>query len=900
MNSLKQLVNRLARLCARHPWQVLAVAFVISLFAAYGAARLPVYTSRQALLPQDTEVARRLNNFLEKFGAASSLVVALEGAPRDVLENFATELAARLGTQPEIAQATERLDPGFFLEHAYLMIPAAQLEGLERLLENPATEQPASLETLLRNAGDRPGMPPPMADVDLAQAKHGLKLIQAALDEWQRWLTGEPAPAGIDWTGVLASAGAPELGSGYFASRNGQMLFLFVKAHNPSESFEVLQPFNERVKSVAETLANDYRAAGKPAPQVTLTGLPAIEYEEYIDIEKDIRLVIWTAAGLIGVLILLVVRSLRWALAIFVPMGLGALWSLALALGTVGHLTIITSSFLAILFGLGADYGIFTSSQIAEARRTGKPLIDAIGDGIGASFPAVMTAGGASLLIFGALATVDFPGFAELGLVAGGGVLLILISTWFVQPAIYALFPPRLKALTGNPTRHSATGPGAFPRPVAIVLVLLAVISAWVGLHAGANIAFDYDVLALLPANSRAAQYQRRMVTETDYQSEVVIFTADTLDEIRRISDEARQLKSIAKVQSITQLFPPDADQRLTQARRIGALAARDNLARQLDGLDHDGLSEPAFRRLLSVLEQSLERIDDAEEQAFSAGHTELVKELEAVRSRVESILAFAKAEPGQARAHSERFLHALVAASRQGLALVKGWKAAQTLTPGALPDTLRERFIGHDGSLAAYAFPAESVYDPDDLDRLISDVYSVSPNATGFPTTHQVFSKAVVDSFRQGTLLATGVCLLWLMVALRSVRGFILASLPLLIGGGWMLGLMALSGLRYNYANIIALPLVIALAADYGVWYSHRWQELEGQSPFAITRNAGKVIALAAGTELAGLGAITLASYRGVSGLGVDITIGLLSCLAATLLVAPAIGQLLDGYKKQ
>ena len=187
----------------------------------------------------------------------------------------------------------------------------------------------------------------------------------------------------------------------------------------------------------------------------------------------------------------------------------------------------------------------------------------------------------------------------------------------------------------------------------------------------------------------------------------------------------------------------------------------------------------------------------------------------------------------------------------------------------------------------------------PEFQDRLVSDVYSVSPNATGFPTTHQVFSKAVVDSFSQGTLLATGVCLLWLMVALRSVRGFILASLPLLIGGGWMLGLMALSGLRYNYANIIALPLVIALAADYGVWYSHRWQELEGHSPLDITRNAGKVIALAAGTELAGLGAITLASYRGVSGLGVDITIGLLSCLLATLLVAPAIGQLIDGSRK-
>jgi predicted RND superfamily exporter protein len=122
---------------------------------------------------------------------------------------------------------------------------------------------------------------------------------------------------------------------------------------------------------------------------------------------------------------------------------------------------------------------------------------------------------------------------------------------------------------------------------------------------------------------------------------------------------------------------------------------------------------------------------------------------------------------------------------------------------------------------------------------------------------------------------------------------------LPLIIGGGWMLGLMALADLRYNYANIIALPLVIALAVDYGVWYSHRWRELHGHSPLAITRDAGRVIALAAGTELAGLGAISLASYRGVSGLGIAITLGLISCLAATLLVAPAIGQLIDTQRK-
>ena len=897
---MKRLVKTLACLSARHPWQVLGAALVISLFAIQAVTQLPVLTSRQALLPQDTQVAWRLNRFLEQFGAASDLVVVLEHAPRDSMESFATELASRLNAEPEIAHATERLDTDFFVRHAYLLIPSPQLADIESLLVSAtASNKPADLESLLRHANRLVNLPQNPSHMDLHQVVTGLKALSAMLEEWRRWLSGEAAPKQLNWEGLLSAVGAQPLANGYFASRQGNLLFLFVHAKEHSGGFEMLQPFNERVRTVAETLADDYRKAGRAAPDVVLTGLPAIEYEEYLDIEKDIQLVIWTAVGLIAALILLVVRSLRWALAIFIPMGLGALWSLALTLFTVGHLTIITSSFLAILFGLGADYGIFTSSQIADFRRSGKPMLDAIGEGIGASFSAVFTAAGASLLIFGVLAQMDFPGFAELGIVAASGVLLIVISTWLVQPAVYSLLPPGIDA---NPQQAAPTPlprTGYFPRFMAIALVAAAIAGAGLGIRAGLHIPFDYDVLSLLPENSKAAQYQRRMAAESDYQSEVIIFTADNLPEIRRITEQASQLPSIARVQSITDLFPPDADPRLVWAHRMAELAGAESISRQLDALGRSGLGETAFRELMRLLQQSLTRIEDAQETAFSSGQTALVEQLEVVRTQVEALIERSNGNPKLARERSDRFLQALLIQARHGVALVRGWREASPLMPGNLPDTLRSRFVAPDGTLAAYAFPARSVYDPANLEQLVKDVYSVSPEATGFPTTHLAFSKMVIESFSHGTLLAVGVCLLWLIAILRNARSFVLASLPLIIGGGWMLGLMALADLRYNYANIIALPLVIALAVDYGVWYSHRWRELRGHSPLAITRDAGRVIALAAGTELAGLGAISLASYRGVSGLGIAITLGLISCLAATLLVAPAIGQLIDTQRK-
>ncbi|MGJ0490953.1 sterol transporter cytoplasmic membrane protein BstA [Methylobacter sp.] len=896
-------VAKLAECSARNPVRILGVALILSLLAGWATSKLPVHTSRQALLPQNTEVAKRFNDFLENFGAASDLMVVLEGAPRSELESFANDLAAKLRAEPEVDQATSRLDMAFFLNHAYLLMPAESLDKLAAVADQPALE--GGMEENLRKALNWSKDHPPLGgtDTDLHAAEESVNLAVFFLEEWQRWLSSETAPADLDWNRLLAKNGAGGISDGYFASRDGRMLFLFVHPKNPSEDFKNLGPFIDKVKQVSEDLAGQAKAAGHTPPTVGLTGLPAIEYEEYINIRKDITLVIFTSATLIVALILLVVRSVRWAVLIFIPMGLGVLWSLGLALVTVGHLTMITAAFIAVLFGLGADYGIFTSSRIADERRAGKPLIEAIGAGIGSSFIAVLTAGGASLLIFGALATVDFPGFAELGVVAAKGVLMILISTWMVQPALYALLPPKLRDIPSLSTppvpariwKHT----GAFPKPVAVGLVILALGCAVIGGIKGFAIPFDYDVLAMLPKDSQAAYYQRRMVAESDYQSEVIIFTAKDMAEARRITSEAGKLKTIAQAQSLTSLFPEDADVHLRKAVSIGESFARTDYARQIAELDREGLSAKSFELLRAVLENSTAIIDEAQEQAFSAGHSNLVESLEKVRELLSAIAAKLAEDPEQGRVRSESFLRALLSGANSGLNVIDGWRQAKPLIPEQLPPALRDRFFAADGSIAVYAFPAKTVYDPDNLDALIKDVYSVSPEATGFPTTHQALSKTVVESFTRGTQLSLALCLLWVMAATRSVRGFALATLPLLIGGGWMLGVMALGDIRYNYANIVALPLVIALAVDYGVWFSYRWGELKGHTPLQVSLAAGKVIGLAAGTELAGLGAITLASYRGVSALGLSITIGLLCCLTATLVVAPAIGQLLDSKRK-
>lgn len=870
--------------CAKHPWWVLAVACMITVLTGWAAIHLPVYTSRQALLPQHTETAKRFDRFLTQFGAASDLIVVLEGAPRTVLETFADELASRLRKHSEVGQVVEKLDTPFFLDHAYLLVPPDLLH-----YTSPSF---LPLDVSLTHALSWISTHPSLATFDFRVAEPSIEAANWVLTEWQRWLTSPTIPNKIDWQPLLTHYNAEELTDGWFVSRDNKMLFLFVHPNNPSSAFEARQPFIEAVQKTVSTLQQERKTVGHPVPTVGLTGLPAIEYEEYIAIDKDIRLVIASSAGLIAFLIVVVVRSIRWAILIFLPMGLGAWWSLGWAYVTVGHLTLVTSSFLAILFGLGADYGIFTSSRIAEARQTGTPLIKAIGDGISASFSAVCIAGGASLCVFGTLTTVEFPGFAELGWVASGGVLCILIATWGVQPALYRLWPPKIEV------QHSSATPAwlnvSLPRWLAFTVVICSISAAIVGGIYGISLPFSYDVLALLPRDSEAAYYQRRMVADSRYQAEVLIFTAQDWTEARRIVQEANAATSIARVQSLTALFPVDAEERLEKARQIGNEIALRSDAQRFVELSKAGVSMSSFQKLAALLEHTPELIDQVEEQAFSSGHTRLVEKLEKMRENIQTLSQLISVSVEETQWRTEVFYRNLLETARLACKVAETWQTAAPLTPDMLPISLKGRFFGNDGTLAIYAFPKKSVYDPANLDELVRDAYHITHEVTGFPITHAEFSKTVVDSFGKGTLRAVGICLLWLVLTFRNGRGTILAAMPLLIGGGWMLGLMALGRFTYHYANIIALPLVIALAVDYGVWYAHRWLDLKDAPPFQVTWIAGKVIVLAAGTELAGLGGITLAHYQGVSELGIDITLGLLSCLAATLFVTPAIGQLL------
>ncbi len=909
----ESILTRIISSFVKHKVIFLLLALVLTALSSAAAYNIRILTSRRALLPANVDVTKRLNDFLNKFGSANDLIVVIQGAPRPQMEEFTTELARRLEKNKNIRSVNERVDILFFLKHAYLMIPPDTLEQFSKVVDSLIGVRPPDKLNDWADAWKRTAdwleNPPDLGslDIDIKSAKEGMNLVQFVLDQWLRWLDAPKAPNSISWNTLLASHGAQSMSSGYYSSRDGKLLFMFVRPKDSSEEFEHLKPFIDGVKINAKELQIEWRKQGKTPPQVGLTGLPAASFEEFVAVRHDIKLTITTAIGLIILLILIWLRSVRWAIVVFVPMALGVVWNIGAAYLILGHLTIITSGFTAILFGLGIDYGIFMSTRIIEERTHEQDLLAAIVNGTVASARALLVAGGATVLIFVSLSFVEFDGFSELGIVAASGVLLVLVSTFVLQPIAFFLLPPKVK----SPKRFAAEksflvsekvskGKVKLLQSANVLLVLVAVSGAVLGAIAAFHIPFDYDVMSLLPKDSEAAKLQRLMLKKSDYQGEVVIFTANSIPEARQMAKRAAKLPAIARVQTITDIFPKDAAQRARTARDIGKKVDESVYASRIRSLGDIKLEKEYDPKILHTLEKLQEVIEDGQEQAFSAGHAELVKQMEKILDQIEKINDRWNENPDKSRQRTRLYVGKLAQAGKSALDVLKAWKQASILNPRDLPSNLYDRFFSKDGQVAFYAFPAGNIYDTKVLDELIKQVYSVSKNVTGFPTTHHVFSRMVVSSFRHGSVAAAIIALLWIALVFRRFKGILIASLPLLVGGGWMMGIMYVAGMKFNFANIIGLPLVMGLAVDYGVWFAHRKMEMTDMGGWQIASIAGKAILLAAGTTLAGLGAITMASYRGVASMGVAITIGLLCCVASAMLVSPAIAQLIYRNQKE
>jgi predicted RND superfamily exporter protein len=204
------------------------------------------------------------------------------------------------------------------------------------------------------------------------------------------------------------------------------------------------------------------------------------------------------------------------------------------------------------------------------------------------------------------------------------------------------------------------------------------------------------------------------------------------------------------------------------------------------------------------------------------------------------------------------------------------------------LPLVLRNRFVGITGKQLLLVYPKEDVWERGAQETFVREISSVVPTATGTPVQLYHYTELLKVSYMEAAGWALGAIVLLVFIHFRSPARVALSLLPVAIGALWMAGFMGMTGIPFNPANIMTLPLVIGIGVTNGIHILNRFAE--ERTPAILGKSTGKAVLISGLTTIAGFGSLIIADHRGIRSLGWVMAVGTATCMIAAMTLLPAL----------
>ena len=413
-------------------------------------------TSRADLLNPKSENNRRWNEFAKEFGEQDDVTVVVHSDKPQAVPPILDEVAAELNRQPRYFRLVQhKIDIAKLkskgLYNDQVGLPTLQeidgfLSQSQGLLQgdlgalNVGGQITGFAEQIGRGDASQLATSPQAVQ---EQQNQSLKILAAALGRPGSY--DSPLPA----MSAFMSLRDDRLDSEYKLCKEGRvgLLALYLVKNEKSNTFT---EYSEGLAALRQVVADAKRR--HPEAWVGLTGIPVMENDEMESSQTAMA-----QAGVfsfVGVALLYIagfgsVRHPTMALAaLLVPMG----WAFGYILVTVGHLNILSSAFATIVIGLGSDYGVYYIAQYLRLRAEKMSTFEALLETARSVGPGLTTSAVATALAFFTIGLSDFPGIAELGIIAGGGILLCWLAALTTLPALIHWSDAQRAAVAGSST----------------------------------------------------------------------------------------------------------------------------------------------------------------------------------------------------------------------------------------------------------------------------------------------------------------------------------------------------------------------------------------------------------------------------------------------------------------
>lgn len=896
MNLISRLVQLWMAWVSPRPRLVLGIAFITAAASlSLAVTKLDVQTDQLELISAHHPLIA-LSRKLEPFnfdGRATFSVVIKAPTPQKAVA-FISELGSRVGKDTaHFREVFYRVNPDLFKKWALLYLDKKDLVQIRERLEqhskmvselsaNPdllAFMKLVNREMATRMVGE---LFTGFLDEDSSGQKSkdegpmDLSFLIQPLQGLSNYLNGQEK-YNSPWFSFFKSSAWDLDQEGYFWEANKSFVILIaIPAKLAMDAFSDTQISLDVLRGHVRDVKAIY-----PDVDAGVTGQEALNNDEMRTVLGDMSRATWLSLAGVFCLLIAFLRSFRRSLIEIVTLIVGICWTFGWTTVFIGHLNILSVVFAPLLCGLGVDYGIHWITRFEEEEERSAPLdnrtltarvMDRSGSGI-------ILAGLSAAFSFIPFILTGFAGLMELGLITGMGILLILLADFTVLPALVIL-------VGGRRTRR-ATKPGArierdllrLKRGPANLILAGTIAICVVSLLGVRDVRFELNPLRLQAKNAESVVWEKTLIEHSEHQLLSAAAFASSAAETLAKAKRFEALPSVSSVKTVFSILPEDQEEKLPLLRALLPLIPE----MQSFSPETDATYVPDF---IDTLERIRFKLQDDEAAKWGADRP-LVEQMVQVRALGAGIINALRSSPEGAQrldAYRRRFAADLI----DTWSFLREGATARPMTLEDTPKMLRDQFY-RDGQYLLRIFPKESIWDEDALAGFVKDVMSVDKDVVGDPVSLYVFASAYKRACLLASIYAFGAICLLLLLTFRDIKHTLLALIPLVVGTIWTVGIMGASGVDFNLANSMFMPLVVGAGVEYAVIIVSRWRE-GMMRPGHLPWSTGKGVILAALTTTVGFGTLMISHHQGIFSLGFVAWSGSLCVMATAIFILPAI----------
>jgi uncharacterized protein len=853
MKTITSLVVRAIAFCIHYsPWVIAGALLLAVLSAWYAATHFSMTTDINQLISSKSP-ARQRELVFEKAFPQFDTTIAVVDAPTPELVQAATDaLATKLSQQKDLFRSIEEPQGGSFIaQNGLLFLPTDQLERQTGLL--------TQAQKLIQVLAADPSLRGVVRSLQLALL--GVQGGKLKLDDmvWPLTISANTLdqviadkPASFSWQ---------MLAQGRQANPSDLMRFLRIQ---PVLDYSELEPGLKASSAIRQAAAaldfgKTYQA------RLRLTGPVPMNDDEFSTIKENAAL---NAVLTIAVVLFILWMALRWwriIFAVFVSLAVGLSLTAALGLLLVGSLNLISVYFAVLFVGLGVDFGIQFSVRYRAERHEVDGLHEALlhaGRRAGAPLTLAALATAAGFLAF---LPTDYRGLSELGAIAGFGMLIAFLTSVTLLPALLNKVKPRSEP---NQLGYAFLGPvddflERHRTPILIITALLIVAASPLLLW----LRFDFNPMNLRNPKVESVSTYIELEKHGISGSNDIAVLEPTLAQADEVAVKLKQLPDVSRVVTLSTFIPEQQEQKLPLiqgvAETLNPVLNPQTPAKPPTDAETIATLNSTADALNKLADKQPGRGGDAAKR-LAAGLTTLAKGDEALRQR--SQVAFV--QPLQTT-----------------LGNLRNLLTAREVTRDNLPRDLVDQWVTPDGRARLRISPSGDPNDNTALREFAHNVLKVAPNATEGPISILEARRTIIAAFLEAGAFALLSIAILLWITLRRVGDVLLTLIPLLVAGVVTLEICVAIDMPLNFANIIALPLLLGVGVAFKIYYIMAWRE--GQTKL-LQSVLTRAVTFSACTTATAFGSLYFSSDPGTSSMGKLLAISLLTTMTAAAFFQP------------